>query len=222
MNYSDYERAFSRPRINRYKTACGNDEDKALRLYRYNIKLCQKFYGVLGVLEVALRNSVNEHYRSTFSDNEWLITQSRTGFLMPSRDDIFEEKNRWERKGLYSHDKLVASLSFGTWTLMFSKNFYKNAGKTLLQIFPYKTRGMNQRDIYRELEGIRELRNRIAHHEPICFNAAGAICVDHAKSIYELILKYLWFMGYNPEEILYEVEMPMCVFSEIQELAEGI
>jgi hypothetical protein len=222
MNYAQYEKALSSPRIERYTVACKNDKRKALILYRYNIKLCQKFYGVLGVLEVVLRNAVNEHYHIAFSDPEWLITQAGTGFLISSQTEIFKERDKLIRKGTYVHDKLVASLSFGTWTIMFSKNLYKNAGKTLLRIFPRKTHGMNQKQIYGELDSIRAFRNRIAHHEPICFDEAGDINVNHAKHIYDLILKYLDFMGYNPNEILYGVETPVCIFPKLQELADSI
>lgn len=222
MKYNQYEKALSLPRIDRYKVACNDDKNKALILYRYNIKLCQKFYGVLGVLEVVLRNAINEHYSTIFSDDEWLITQSNTGFLTLSQADIFKERDKLMRKRSYTHDKLVASLSFGTWTIMFSKNYYKNAGKTLLQIFPHKAHGMNQKQVYKELDSIREFRNRIAHHEPICFNAVGEINVDHAENIYSLIIQYLQFMGYNPSEILFGVEVPTSILLKIRELANSI
>ncbi len=222
MNYTQYEKALSHPRISRYAAACKNDKNKALILYRYNIKLCQKFYGVLGVLEVVLRNAVNDHYCSTFSDPEWIITQTNSGFLVPSQTEIFKERDKLVRKGTYSHNKLVASLSFGTWTILFSKKYYKNAGKTLLQIFPRKAHAMNQKQIYGELDCIRGFRNRIAHHEPICFDGAGNINIDYAKFAYDLILQYIDFMGYNTNEILYGVETPVCIFPKIQELADSI
>ena len=82
MKYKEYEKALSVPRIGRYNIACNGDKNKTLILYRYNIKLCQKFYGVLGVLEVVLRNTINEHYKVFLHDNNWLITQSQNGFLV--------------------------------------------------------------------------------------------------------------------------------------------
>ncbi len=47
---------------------------------------------------------------------------------------------------LYSvpNDKMVASLTMGIWTKLFSKKRYKRGGKTLLQIFPNKQKGKNQ------------------------------------------------------------------------------
>ena len=63
MKYEEYEKALSKPRLEKYKIACNGDKNKALILYRYNIKLGQKLYGVLGVLELVLRNSINEHLK---------------------------------------------------------------------------------------------------------------------------------------------------------------
>ncbi|MDR0393816.1 MAG: Abi family protein [Tannerella sp.] len=222
MKYSEYEKALSVPRLNKYRIACNNDKNKTLILYRYNIKLCQKFYGVLGVLEVVLRNSINEHYKVKLSDADWLTTQATNGFLLPSQVDIFKERDKLTRINAYTHDKLVASLSFGTWTIMFSKNFYRNGGKTLLQIFPNKAHGLNQKQIYKDLDSIRGFRNRIAHHEPICFDTQKQINIDSAEKIFNLILKYIGFLGYNTNEILFGVESPINILQKIKVLASTV
>ena len=75
MKYQEYEKAFSSARLSRYLNACAGDTNKALALYRHNVKLCQKFYGVLNVFEVALRNVINDHYRVYFKDDNWIRTQ---------------------------------------------------------------------------------------------------------------------------------------------------
>jgi Abi-like protein. len=222
MKYKEYEKALSKPRLEKYKTACNGDKNKALILYRYNIKLCQKMYGVLGVLEVVLRNSINEHFKTKLSDDNWINTQATSGFLLSSQSEIFKERDKLVNGGRYTHDKLVASLSFGIWTFMFSRNCYKKSGKSLLNLFPNKTRGMNQADIYRELDSIRLFRNRIAHHEPLCFNHLGAIHVGYVQHIYVLITKYLQFMDYKTSEILFGVETPTSTIEKIKELANSI
>jgi len=222
MKYSDYEKALSVPRLNKYRCACNNDKNKTLILYRYNIKLCQKFYGILGVLEVVLRNAINEHYRINLSDADWLVTQATNGFLLPSQDDIYKERDKLVRINAYTHDKLVASLSFGTWTILFSKKTYRQGGKTLLQIFPNKAHGFNQKQIYKDLDSIRAFRNRIAHHEPICFDSQKQVNVDYSEEIYNLILKYIEFLGYNTNEILFGVESPISIIQKIKVLASTV
>ena len=218
MKYEEYEIALSVPRIGKYRLACKGDKNKALILYRYNIKLCQKFYGVLEVLEVVLRNAVNEHFKTKLQDNDWLVTQAKNGFLVNYQDTILKEKEKLVR---YTHDKLLASLSFGVWTFMFSRNCYKNSGKTLLQIFPNKMRGLNQRDIYSDLDKIRIFRNRIAHHEPLCFDTIGMVNMMYAQEILYLVIKYVGFMGYNTNELLYGVENPLPTINKIDELSKN-
>ena len=90
MKYSDYEVAFSPARLSRYLNACGGDQVKALTLYRHNVKLCQKFYGVLNVFEVVLRNAINEHYKNHFEDNDWIRTQIQSGGMLASCPQLAE------------------------------------------------------------------------------------------------------------------------------------
>ncbi|MDR1120334.1 MAG: Abi family protein [Dysgonamonadaceae bacterium] len=222
MKYDVYEKAFSVPRIGKYRVACMGDKNRALILYRYNIKLCQKFYGVLSVLEVVLRNAINEHYAMRLADNDWLISQSQNGFLVNYKDAIFKERDKLASNHNYTHDKLVASLSFGIWTYMFSRNCYKNSGKTLLQIFPNKTHGLNQKDIYDDLDRIRLFRNRIAHHEPLCFNRMGEIHVDYVRRIYDLITQYVEFLGYKANELFYGVETPISTIEKINNMENQV
>jgi hypothetical protein len=222
MKFEGYEKALSVPRIGRYKTACHGDKNKALVLYRYNIKLGQKFYGLLGVLEVVLRNAIDEHYKAILNDQNWLITQAKSGFLVEYRETILNEKDKLICKHKYSHDKPVASLCLGVWTFLFSRNCYKNSGKTLLQIFPNKTHGFNQKDIYADLDKIRRFRNRIAHHEHLCFGICGSVSVHYVKKIYALVIRYVHFLGYSSSELLYGVETPLPTIEKIRNLAETL
>ena len=222
MKYEEYEKALSVPRIGKYKIACNGDKNKALILYRYNIKLCQKFYGILGVLEVVLRNAINEHYKTILYDNNWLITQAHNGFLVNYQETIFKERDKLIHNYKYTHDKLVASLSFGVWTFLFSRNCYKNSGKTLLQILPKKTHGLSLKDIYADLDKIRAFRNRIAHHEPLCFDSSDKVNVAYAREIYTLTIRYIDFMSYCSNELLYGIEAPLSTIEKIDELAKTI
>lgn len=222
MKYEDYEKALSVPRIGKYLTTCKGDKNKALILYRYNIKLCQKFYGLLGVLEVVLRNAIDAHFKTQLRDDNWIENQALRGFLTDSQDAIFKERDKLRQRGKYTHDKLVSSLSLGCWTFMFSRKCYKNSGKTLLKIFPFKTRGMNQSDIYEELDKIREFRNRIAHHEPLCFDSTSQVSVAYVHDIHSLIVKYIEFLGYNTNELLFGVESPLPTIIRIEELSNTI
>jgi len=221
MKYERYETALSAARIGKYKSACYGDKNKALILYRYNIKLCQKFYGMLGVLEVVLRNAINEHYKKRLKDDNWLITQSLNGFLVNYQETILKERNKLMQSKKYTHDRLVASLSMGVWTFLFSRGCYKNSGKTILQIFPKKTKGLNQKEVYSDMDKMRLFRNRIAHHEPLCFSPQGTISIASAREIYLLIMQYIEFLGYNTNELLYGVETPLSTIEKIENLEKS-
>ena len=171
MDFKTSQKLYSTARIGKYLKACNGDKQKAMRLYRYNLRLCQRFYGVLSLFEVVLRNAVNNHYMVYFSDADWIVNQAANGkLLVHEKDEIKQAEADYKKRGIYNNDKMVSSLTFGFWTFLFTKNNYKKGGKTLLRIFPNKAKGKNQADVYLDLTHIREFRNRIAHHEPICFD----------------------------------------------------
>lgn len=219
MKYDECLRVLSPARLNKYAQACGNDRAKTLRLYQYNIKLSQRFYGVIGMFEIMLRNAINIHYQGYFHDTNWIINQARVGGLLEhDADDIQKTQNSYTAMGVYNNDKMVASFTFGFWTYLFTKRNYRVGGKTLLKIFPNKAHGLKQSDIYKDLTAIREFRNRIAHHEPICFNADRAIDITYARRHYNLIRTYIGYMGFDPDSVLRAVEKPDSILNVIDSI----
>lgn len=219
MKYRDFQIALSVPRIDKYKDACGGDKQKALILYRWNINLCQEFYGVLGAFEVVLRNAIDRHYASVLTDPNWLETKANDGTFDPIfSTKINTEITKLRREGRYTHNRLVASLSFGTWTALFTRNNYRVLGSNLLNIFPHRTHGLGQAAIYNELSLIRTFRNRVAHYEPICFDTTGNINAQFAENLYILIVKYFNFLGYSENEILYGIPKPYNTIRKIRGL----
>ena len=67
---------------------------------------------------------------------------------------------------------------------------------------------------------IRTFRNRIAHHEPLCFDSRGLINLSYAKNIFSLIVKYIDFLGYKTNELLYGVENPLQTIDRIDKLSK--
>lgn len=219
MNYSDFERVLSSARVSKYANACNNNKARTMMLYQYNIKLCQRFYGVIGMFEVLLRNAINNHYTAQFADNDWIIHQCSTGQLLEQEvSDIKKKENEFQKSGVYSPDKMVAAFSFGFWTYFFTKRNYKVGNKTLLKIFPLKKKGLKQKDIYKDLNYIREFRNRIAHNEPICFDNNHNISTSYCRTVYTMICDYISFMGESPESILKMVEKPDAIMRKVDNI----
>lgn len=205
MKYLEYERAFSAARLNKYLIACGGNTAKALILYRHNVKLCQKFYGMLNIFEVILRNAINEHYKAYFNDSDWIRSQLAPGGMLsqhPQKSVVDKTIADLTAAGRYTNDRVVSSVTFGFWTYLFTKKPFRLGGQSLLRIFPAKATGLGQRAIYNELMAVKNFRNRIAHHEPICFDSSGSKSISLAKDHYDLIVRYVNFLGY-PEEHLY-------------------
>ena len=219
MDFKTIQKLYSAARMGKYVRACVGDKRKTMQLYRYNLRLCQRFYGPLNLFEVMLRNAINAHYAVHFADPDWIVNQADSGKLLSyNQIEIRQTEAGYRRRGIYNNDKMVASLTMGFWTKLFSKKRYKRGGKTLLRIFPNKQKGKNQSDVYRDLTHIREFRNRIAHHEPVCFDGTGNISTAFARRHYQLICKYISYMGQQPNNVLGWAEKPDEILNKIDNL----
>jgi len=219
MKYDFFEKKLSKSRLDRYKNAFNGDTEKALCLYKLNIELSKQFYGMLNFFEIMLRNAINEHYGNYFLNNNWISFKLNTDFFVErNKKSVIKEENKLRKANCYSADKLVASLSLGFWVSLFSKHSYAKGNKTLLQIFPNKQKGMNQKDIYNELDFIRTFRNRIAHYESICFNKNGDVSIDYAERSLYLTLKYVDFMDISMKAFLLSTNSLAEVILQIKDL----
>jgi hypothetical protein len=107
----------------------------------------------------------------------------------------------------YTHEGLISKLTFGFWTYQFAKKQFAAAGSTLLEIFPDRPLGVNQKTVFQDLVKINEIRNRIAHYEPVCFQkGTDMISTVFASSRYTLVLQLLRWLGCNTRRILYGVD----------------
>ena len=101
----------------------------------------------------------------------------------------------------FTHDRLIARLTFGFWTYMFATKQFAAAGSILLGILRHRPFGTKQKSVFQDLIKINDLRNRIAHYEPICFDK-DIISTARTEKRYHLILEFLKWLGCNPKQIL--------------------
>ena len=73
-------------------------------------------------------------------------------------------------------------------------------GQGLHKIYVNPPKATTQKQIFNELDEIRSMRNRIAHHEPICFDKHHKIFTDHTKRTYDYIIKQTSWLGYDPNK----------------------
>ena len=111
MDFKTSQKLYSVPRMRKYLNACADNKQKTMQLYRYNLRLCQRFYGVLNLFEVMLRNAINEHYSAYYSDSDWIINQADEGKLLEyNKDEIKQTEAGYRRRGIYNNDKIFVYL----------------------------------------------------------------------------------------------------------------
>ena len=195
MVYKEFEAILSKARLNKYRTACAGNEQKALELYLLNVELSKDFYGLLGLFEIVLRNAINEHYKKCFNDENWIINQAKNEFFPKERKNVAIEYGKLTAVDAYTPSNLMAALTFGVWTEMFSSHCFGKGNQTLLKIFPNRPKGVNQKSIHKELREIKILRNKIAHHEPVCFDNVDNVSTDYLENMQREILKFFAYLG---------------------------
>jgi hypothetical protein len=229
MKYHDFEHFMSQKRLNRYLQACNGDKRKAMTLYRYNLSLAQELLTIVSCFEVSLRNAIDNILVPQFG-NEWLKDSVSPGgmFTLPilhkTNSTISDALRKLRSQGTYSHSKLLAQMDFGMWKYMYSQLQYALTNQTLLDAFPYKQRStpqlhINQSYIFNELDKINTLRNRIAHHEPLCFPTGQSI-IDTAyiRREYQKIFTLFQWMGIDGSSMLYGLDHVLKVCDNIDRL----
>lgn len=227
MQYRDFEKTMSTARMSRYLSACGNNTKKAMTLYRKNLKLSQETFTIISCMEISLRNAIDEHYLHTLG-SDWLRNAATTGGIFDIRSCINAKQiiNETVSKlgHYYSHHKLVAELGFGFWRYLFAPHQFAAARRTLLAVFPSKPRSTpntqyNNAFIFSQLALVNDIRNRIAHHEPICFVPGRAVKdTIYARQHYNLILQLFQWMNIDAAQLLYGLDHITTVCNEIDSL----
>lgn len=162
--------AMSPPRLASYLTKCAFDERAALNLYSWNSDASAAFWVTLGYLEIALRNTLAGRLRVRHLDKDrpgtWL--DDPAGELAArAREDIAAARRRVRAKGKQATEgQLIAELPFGFWRFLAARQYQTTLWPDLASGFPHApTRA--RRGIETPVAHLHDLRNRLAHHEPI-------------------------------------------------------
>jgi len=217
VKFTEFQAILSAERLQRYLTACGGDTKKTMTLYRLNLNLSQEVFTLLSCFEVAVRNAIDSILVQRLG-NDWLRDAIEPGgiFDIPGCRDsaniIRKAYRRLQRDNSYTHTKLLAEMEFGVWKYMFANPQYRATGQILLRIFPNKPRSSaevqyNNAYMFNELDGINILRNRIAHHEPICFaRRQPQIGTSYILNAYQNLHKLFMWMGIDSHSLLYGLD----------------
>lgn len=177
----------SEPRLHKYRSVCTSNR-QTLKLYQTNLRLSQAFYPMLSLLEVILRNALNEKLTKHFNDADWLRNQ-RNGFMAHPTLNYLHWKTHQPKTNSFlkdevnhsiqtirkcqstvSHSKIIADLKFGFWIALFDNTHYTILNGVPIRIFHRLPAGTNRQFVDLTLTRIRNFRNRVYHNEPILFN----------------------------------------------------
>lgn len=162
---------FSAPRFATYLAAKNGHRVEALELYQWNLDVSCAFFAPLQVCEVSIRNAIAEAIELTYGPN-WPYEQSFEIALPNPPRSYSPRANLLQHRNEPTTGKVIAELKFVFWERMFTRRhdstIWNHHLRTVLpHVDPNKTVQELRKDAYDTLNAIRDLRNRIAHHEPI-------------------------------------------------------
>lgn len=168
---AELQPSLSSARLQRYRSPAGDPMETAVN-YLWNMALAEALYCSLNAVEIALRNALHDTLARHVGTPDWY---DRQGLLERRQvEDVNAAKLRIRSYGnSVTPDRVVAELTFGFWVTILSRPYDarlwqgQNAAP-LKQAFPRIPKRQRQRQsIHQHYNAIRELRNRVFHHEPL-------------------------------------------------------
>jgi hypothetical protein len=151
--------------------------------YLWNMELNEALFPSLHAVEVSFRNSIHAAASAHYGTEFWF---DQPDVLMSGqRRSIAKVRGKLtEKQKPHTAGRIVSALSFGFWVSLFNDPYERqmsgqpanqlhwhdqnNKPTLLLVAFPHLTRRYKSRGaVEARYQQILELRNRVAHHEPI-------------------------------------------------------
>jgi hypothetical protein len=157
-------RILSAERLAPYSLAGRRAPLDALALYAWNMALCEALYPALHALEVAVRNSLHTAFSKALGAS-WYENLER-----PELERVAAAKASLAEEGKpIEAPRVIAQLPLGFWTALLTKRYEQRLWPRFLKsAFPLMPRSQRTRHVlHGRLDGLRNLRNRVFHHEPV-------------------------------------------------------
>ncbi len=138
--------------------------------YIENLRLSNKFYIPLSIVEISLRNSLNSFFIDKIEKN-WIFNKTFIKPQLQNKIDTSIKILKQQNKEIIQ-DNIIAELSFGFWIMLLKKPFQEYLRyKDLKEIFPNivteKNIKVNRHYIFTKLNKIRLFRNKVFHFDKI-------------------------------------------------------
>ena len=183
LSIGSLRNALSAERLSAYAMPEDADEVDSVARYLWNLALSSALQPALHTLEVTVRNHLFTVARGIVDETTltfntipcWLDAQP--SLLAPRERETVEkakEKLRIRKRGV-TPGRLVSVLGFGFWVSLCKRPYEQGrAGgpglwpKLATRGFPHLAKTQRTRSqIFHALDPLRDLRNRVSHHEPV-------------------------------------------------------
>jgi hypothetical protein len=192
LSLSALHRALSQQRLDAYRQPSDRDDADAVARYLWNMALASAIHPTLHVFEITLRNAIYTTSLKLIDSSLlhmpdvpcWLDARNSSLLYAREADEVLRAKTYLgteARRRTPGH--LIAKLSFGFWVQLTARVYSEHRAdgprlwpRGLPHAFPFRwppgSRKIvpdhgDREMVYGRLHGIRELRNRVAHHAPI-------------------------------------------------------
>lgn len=143
-------------------------EQMASAAYDYNLRLGQALIPILHTVEVVVRNRIHSRLVATTGKDNWWDALPQPEFDWMADNVLRAKSSLLRRQERVTADKLVAELTFGCWTQLFNARHTASMWGPLSKAFTRLPKRFRQRrTVAGPLNRVRELRNRVMHHEPL-------------------------------------------------------
>lgn len=137
--------------------------------YLWNIAICEALYSPLQMFEVVLRNAIHQAMADLYSTDNWYDTMPLAAW---GYQQVGDAKNKIAKAGkAVRPGRVVAELHLGFWTSTFEDHYERHTRFLpggIKKVFPRMPKSLhNRKHIKAGLERIRQLRNRVFHHERV-------------------------------------------------------
>lgn len=175
VDASAIERVLSKDRLGSYlRTLQTLNTRQAITLYAWNAEISGAFLFPQQVCEIAIRNAVSDALSEVYGAGWPWVTGFERSLPDPKAGFNLRRELCSVRLKVSAGEtmRVVPELKFAFWIRMFTQRFDQRLWLTNIhRLFPglppELTASQCREQIYEELECVRSIRNRIAHHEPV-------------------------------------------------------
>ena len=168
---TDLHLPLSQVRLDSYRSPVSPDDDmEMLTNYFWDIDLAESLVPSIHAVELAVRNSIHAVLTTEYGTAMWFY---KPGLLRaPQLEMLASGLEKLSRKKVdATSDRIVGALMFGFWVSLLTGPYEQviwqpDGYRRLYAAFPHAS-PMTRKQVHTHLDKIRELRNRVFHHEDI-------------------------------------------------------